>query len=235
LKIQGFFTVTIVALLIGEWYKSMDILYRDRSIAVCIKPAGVLSTDEPGGMPELLRDELGTQQRVRSVHRLDRVVGGVMVYALSHRVASELSGQIRSGSFGKRYLAVIHWRPRPEKGTFRDLLLRDVRERKTYVVKRPEKGAQEAILKYETLACAQGLSLVGIELVTGRTHQIRAQFASRGLPLVGDKKYSLYPDECSLALWSQRLSFAHPDTGCILEFSAPPPQEYPWTLFTGIV
>lgn len=212
----------------------MEILYRDRSIAVCVKPAGVLSTDEPGGMPELLAAELGTGQRARSVHRLDRVVSGVMVYALSRRAASELSRQIREGGFGKSYLAVIHWRPPREKGSFRDLLMRDTLERKTYVVKQPEKGAREAVLNYETLGSGQGLSLVRVELVTGRTHQIRAQFASRGLPLAGDKKYSRYQDGCALALWSERIGFAHPDTSCMVEFSAPPPEEYPWKLFQGL-
>lgn len=211
----------------------MEILYRDKSIVVCIKPAGVLSTDEPGGMPKLLAAELGAETRVRSVHRLDRVVGGLMVYALTHRTASELSRQIREGGFDKRYLAVIHWRPPQERGSFRDLLMRDTRERKTYVVKQPEKGAREAVLNYETIGSTGGLSLVGIELVTGRTHQIRAQFASRGLPLVGDKKYSRYQDGCSLALWSARLRFAHPDTGRIVEFSALPQGDYPWTLFAG--
>lgn len=211
----------------------MEILYCDKSIVVCIKPAGVLSTDEPGGMPELLAAGLGTERRVRSVHRLDRVVGGVMVYALSHRAASELSRQIREGTFEKSYLAVIHWRPPQEKGSFRDLLLRDTLERRTRVVKQAEKGAQEAVLNYETLAAAKGLSLIGIELVTGRTHQIRVQFASRGLPLVGDKKYSRYQDGCSLALWSARLRFAHPDTGRIVEFSAMPQGTYPWTMFAG--
>lgn len=212
----------------------MDILYRDNSIAVCVKPAGALSTDEPGGMPELLAEELGTTRRVRSVHRLDRVVGGVMVYALSRRAASELSRQIRDGGFDKCYLAVIHWRPPQQRGSFRDLLLRDTSERKTYVVKQRSPGAQEAVLNYETLASAEGLSLMRIELLTGRTHQIRAQFSSRGLPLAGDRKYSPYPDGCSLALWSQRLCFTHPDTGSIVEFSAPPPEEYPWTLFPGL-
>lgn len=209
----------------------MDILYRDNSIAVCVKPAGVLSTDEPGGMPELLAAELGRSRRVRSVHRLDRVVGGVMVYALSRRAASLLSEQVRAGGFDKRYLAVIHSRPPQERGSFRDLLLRDKSERKTYVVDRPQPGAQEAVLNYETLAVSDGLSLVRIELVTGRTHQIRAQFSSRGLPLVGDKKYSPHPEECAAALWSHRLRFTHPDTGCIVEFSSPPPRDYPWTLF----
>ena len=208
----------------------MEILYRDNYIVVCIKPAGVLSTDEEGGMPSLLRTELGTDC-VRSVHRLDRVVSGVMVYALTPQSASELSRQIREDSFGKEYMAVIHWRPREPVGTFRDLLARDPVERKTYVAKEPGKDVREAILDYETLASAQGMSLMKIQLRTGRTHQIRAQFSSRALPLVGDKKYSRYPDECPIALWSHRIAFDHPETGERLEFSHTPPEIYPWTEF----
>lgn len=107
-----------------------DILYIDKSIVVALKPAGVLSTDESGGMPELLRESCG---QVRTVHRLDRVVSGLMVFARTANVASELSRQMREDEFKKRYLAVIHWRPPREKGRFTDLLLRDGKERKTYV------------------------------------------------------------------------------------------------------
>jgi 23S rRNA pseudouridine1911/1915/1917 synthase len=213
------------------WYnQAMDILYIDNSIIVCVKPAGVLSTDEEGGMPSLLRRELGTQD-VRTVHRLDRVVSGLMVFARSAAAASELSRKIREGEFDKQYLAVIHWRPPQEEGTMRDLLWRDPAQRKTLVVKQPGKGVQEAVLEYELLCAKQGLSKVQIKLITGRTHQIRAQFSSRGLPLVGDKKYSRYPDDCGIALWSRRLHFRHPDTGETLDFSKEPPQEYPWTIF----
>ncbi len=208
----------------------MEILYRDNSIVVAIKPAGVLSTDEEGGMPGLLREALGTDC-VRSVHRLDRVVSGVMVYALTPAAASELSRQIREQSFRKEYMAVIHWRPREPKGTFRDLLARDPVERKTYVAKEPGKDVREAILDYEALASAGGLSLLRIELRTGRTHQIRAQFSSRALPLVGDKKYSRYPDDCPIALWSSRIRFTHPETGAAMEFTHRPPEIYPWTEF----
>lgn len=210
----------------------MDILWRDGSILVCIKPPRVLSTDEPGGMPELLRAELGDASAdVRSVHRLDRVVSGVMVYARSAECASVLSMQIRDGSFRKEYLAVAHGQL-PERGRMTDLLARDKTERKTYVVTQPGKDAREAVLDYETLAFAEGLSLVRIRLHTGRTHQIRAQFSSRGFPLAGDRKYSTLGDNCEIALWSHRLCFIHPGTGLPAEFSKEPPAGlYPWNLF----
>lgn len=210
----------------------MDIIYQDGSIIVCIKPAGVLSTDEPGGLPELIRTALGDMQAcVRTVHRLDRVVSGLMVLARSPQAASALSLQIREHRFGKDYLAVVHGQPLGETDTFTDLLLRSASERKTYVVHHLEKGVQEAVLDYETLAVCNGLSLVRILLRTGRTHQIRAQFSARELPLVGDRKYSELNDNCAIALWSHRLSFAHPDTGEMMTFKCNPPAVYPWNEF----
>lgn len=209
----------------------MELLYQDKRILVCLKPAGVLSTDEPGGVPELARAALGDPGAcVRTVHRLDRVVGGLMVLARSARAASELSAQIRAGTFGKEYLAVVHGAPAPAAGTFTDLLLRDRAARMTRVTDRLEKGVQEAVLDYETEAAREGLSLVRITLRTGRTHQIRAQFSARGLPLVGDKKYGLGED-CPIALWSHALSFRHPESDAPMSFTAPPPSLWPWTLF----
>ena len=207
----------------------MDILYTDKDIVLCIKPAGVLSTDEAGGLPELIRAELGTQD-VRTVHRLDRVVSGLMVLARNAAAASALSRQIREGGFDKDYLAVAHGETLA-RGEMVDLLARDKAQRKTYVTDTPGKGVQEAILRYETLGRAEGLSLVKIRLITGRTHQIRCQFSSRGLPLVGDRKYSLLEDGCPIALWSHMLSFAHPGDGRPMDFTAPPPESYPWNLF----
>ena len=204
----------------------MDILYLDDDIIVCVKPARVLSTDEPGGLPELLRQELGISD-VRTVHRLDRVVSGLMVLARNAAAASELSRQIREDGFSKEYLAVVHGVPE-EKGTLTDLLYRDKARKMTMVATQPGKGVQEAILHYQTLSSAEGMSRVRIQLVTGRTHQIRVQFASRGMPLVGERKYTERNDPCEIALWSYRLTFRHPVSGEKMEFSKEPPGEYPW-------
>lgn len=210
----------------------IDIIYLDEDIVVCVKPARVLSTDEPGGMPELVRQALGDPDaNVRTVHRLDRVVSGLMVLARTRHCASDLSEQIRRGIFQKEYLAVLHGVPEREEDTLRDLLLRSKQERKTYITHEPGKDVQDAILSYQTLGVAEGLSKVRIQLQTGRTHQIRAQFSGRGLPLVGDQKYGDFRDDCEIALWSYRLAFTHPKTGEAMEFLLEPPQDHPWTLF----
>ncbi len=209
----------------------MDIIYSDRDIVVCVKPPRVLSTDEPGGMPELVRLALGEPDgEVRTVHRLDRVVSGLMVLARSAQAASELSRQIREQSFQKEYLAMVHGTPEHDTGEFKDLLLRDKQERKTYIVDQLGKGVQEAILTYQVQANQNDLTKVRIQLQTGRTHQIRVQFSGRGLPLVGDRKYSLLEDNCEIALWSYRLAFDHPRTGEKMEFVLDPPVVYPWVL-----
>ena len=143
----------------------LKILYQDPAIVVCEKPFRVLSTDEPGGMPDCIRQALGRPEaEVRTVHRLDQVVGGLMVYALTPQAASDLSRQIREDQFLKEYLAVIHWRPREEEGTFLDLLGRNPKTRKTYVAKLPGKGIQQAVLHYRVVDSRQGFSLVSIRL-----------------------------------------------------------------------
>ena len=209
----------------------MEIIYQDQDIVLAIKPPRILSTDEPGGMPVLVRHALGDPNAdMRTVHRLDRVVSGLMVLARNPKAASELSRQIREGEFDKEYLAVVHGRPEQDSGTFTDLLLRDKRECKTYVVTEKAKGVQEAVLEFKLLNWADEMSKVSIHLITGRTHQIRAQFSSRGLPLVGDRKYSLLEDDCEIALWSHRLTFRHPSTSEDMEFRVQPPKEFPWNL-----
>lgn len=208
----------------------MELIYQDKDIVVCIKPARVLSTDEPGGLPELVREALGNPKAdVRTVHRLDRVVSGVMVLARNAPAASELSRQIREDRFEKEYLAVIHGCPDAPAGTLRDLLVRDKARRMTMVAQEPGKGVQEAILDYEVQRRGENISRVKVHLRTGRTHQIRVQFASRNMPLVGERKYSLLEDPCEIALWSHKIGFTHPATGEWMEFSQEPPQVYPWT------
>ena len=214
----------------------MEICYLDEEVLVCVKPARVLSTDEPGGLPDLLREQLGEPSAdIRTVHRLDRVVSGLMVLARTAAAASELSRQVREGSFRKIYHAVLHGAPVKASDTLVDLLGRDKARKMTYVAQQPGKGIQEASLSYRLLAAAQGLSKVEIALHTGRTHQIRVQFASRGLPLVGERKYAVLEDPCELALFSQQIGFTHPGTGEWMCFSREPQEQYPWTVFQSQV
>ncbi len=209
----------------------MEIVYVDETIVVCIKPAGVVSTDEPGGVPDLVREALGGGTgEIRTVHRLDQVVSGLMVLARTPEAASELSRQIRDQEFHKEYLAVVHGVPEKRQGQLRDLLLRDKRRRMTLVVRQPDKDVQEAVLDYRVLGVKDGMSKVAICLHTGRTHQIRVQFSSRGMPLVGERKYAVLGDNCDLALWSYRLGFTHPVTGKKMEFTLAPPEKAPWTV-----
>lgn len=208
----------------------MELIYSDNDIVVCVKPPRVLSTDEPGGMPSLVREALGDPEAdVRTVHRLDRVVSGLMVLTRNAKAASELSRQIRDDQFEKEYLAVVHGVPDKDTDRLTDLLLRDKARKMTFVVKEEAKGVLPASLTYRVVNQSNGLSRVRIQLETGRTHQIRVQFSSRGLPLVGERKYSEMNDECEIALWSYRLAFAHPTTGEKLDFSLEPPEIYPWT------
>lgn len=208
----------------------MELIYVDDDIVVCIKPARVLSTDEPGGLPELVRKVMGNERAdIRTVHRLDRVVSGVMVLARNAKAASELSRQIREDEFDKEYQAILHGCPVEPDGTLKDLLWRDKARKMTMVAKEPDKGVQEAVLDYQVLGKTDDLSRVAIQLHTGRTHQIRVQFSSRGMPLVGERKYAVLEDDCEIALWSYRIGFTHPATGERMVFSQEPPQAYPWT------
>lgn len=212
----------------------VNIIYKDEDIAVCIKPSGALSTDEPGGMPDLIRAELGNSSaEVHTVHRLDRVVSGIMVYAMNRNAASKLGQDVSERKFQKEYLAVVHGCPEEKTGRYEDLLFRDKSENKTYVVKRMRKGVRDAALEYEVLEKKNGLSLVNIHLLTGRTHQIRAQFSSRQMPLAGDRKYGAAGDKCQIALWSYSIAFNHPATDEIMCFTELPPNREPWNIFSG--
>ena len=208
----------------------MEILYHDKDIVVCVKPPRVLSTDEPGGVPQLVRQALG-EENIRTVHRLDRVVGGLMVLAKRAKAAAELSRQIREGQFQKEYMAVVYGHPESPEGTLHDWLHRDKQEKKSYLVSQQTTDAQEAILRYRVTGKSETMSRVRVQLVTGRTHQIRAQFSGHGLPLVGDRKYGLEDEAGEIALWSCRLVFAHPYSAKPMEFTLDPPEIYPWSAF----
>ena len=180
-------------------------------------------------MPRLLSEELGGD--IYCVHRLDRAVGGVMVYARTPAAAAGLSRQIAARQLRKEYLAVVQGRPEEDSAVLRDLLFWDRTKNKSFVVKRQRGGVKDAELEYSLLEALPEFSLLRIILHTGRTHQIRIQFSSRAMPLVGDVKYGSRYRDCALALWSHSLSFRHPATGDPLSFSAMPEAVFPWNGF----
>ena len=204
----------------------MNILFEDESIIVCIKPPSLVSEQTTGG--DSLADLLAARNSgyIGVVHRLDRGVGGVMVYAKTAEAAGALSRQVQERVFQKEYLAIIHGAPAEASGTWTDLLFHDRRINKSYVVSRKRAGVKEAILDYVVQKSGTDerhgtLSLVRVKLHTGRTHQIRVQFSSRRHPLLGDGKYGA-SDGCSIALFSTRIAFTHPKSGKALCFEALP-------------
>lgn len=193
----------------------MQILYEDPAVIVVIKEPGQLS-EAAGGSPDSLVTRLnarfsrkGESARAYPVHRLDRGVGGVMVYAKTGAAAAGLSAAVRQNLLEKEYLAAVHGCPEPAEGVLEDLLWKDGRKNKTFVVSRMRKGVKPASLDYRVVETRAERSLVRIRLHTGRSHQIRVQFASRKWPLVGDGKYGARDKE-PLALFSCRLAFPHP-------------------------
>lgn len=199
----------------------MQIIHVDDAIAVCVKPAGISA--EAGGLPDRLAGTLGGQ--IYPVHRLDQAVGGVMVYARQAKAAAALSQAMQAGLVVKAYAAAVHGHPNPPEGRWEDLLWKDSRKNKVYVVSRLRKGVKQAALAYRVLAGAGDSSLVWVRLFTGRSHQIRVQFASRGYPLLGDHKYGSRDKRASPALWSCRLAFPHPVSGQRMCFFCPPEGE----------
>jgi len=209
----------------------IKILYADRDIAVCLKPVGLNSENE--GMPALLSGQLDKKE-VFCVHRLDMAVGGVMVYALSKKAAAGLSAQIASQKMKKEYFAIVQGAPEEKRGILRDLLFRDKGRNKSYVVKRKRAGVREAELEYECIESKADKSLIHITLHTGRSHQIRVQFSSRKMPLLGDVKYGSSYRDCPIALWSGALGFIHPISGESMHFEQLPEAEHYWKEFDYI-
>ena len=188
----------------------MELLYQDSGIVVCIKPVGLDSEHE---VPQKLMELLGGE--IFPIHRLDKNVGGVMVYARTKAAAAVLSKAVQDGGLVKEYVAKVHGTP-PESGDWTDLLFKDSSKNKVFVVKKMRKGVKEARLEF----ARQGEDLVRVRLHTGRSHQIRVQFASRGFPLVGDHKYGARDEAEAPMLFSCCLTF--PWKGKLLRFEKLP-------------
>lgn len=220
----------------------MKILYEDKYLLVCEKPVGVesqLSSKNKSDMPTLLaeyRRERGEDSYIGVVHRLDTATGGAMIYSKREDMTGKLSALVGSGAYKKVYLAVVHGEPAEKSGEMRDLLFHDKQRNKSFVCDKKRSGVKEAVLNYWVLGTVvaengEKRSLVEIELLTGRTHQIRVQFASRKMPLVGDGKYGSRDNRATCALWSHKVEFTHPVTKKAVAVESKPDGNYPWDLF----
>ncbi|MBQ7124302.1 MAG: RluA family pseudouridine synthase [Oscillospiraceae bacterium] len=214
----------------------MKVLFEDKFIIICEKPANVLSEPAAGSEDIVTLASEHVHRPCYLVHRLDRNTGGAMVLSKMQKATGKLSEAIQKREFEKEYIAVIKGVPEEEEGVFKDLLFKDSQKNKTFIVKRERKGVKEASLEYKVLASAEHpehgtVSLVRVKLHTGRTHQVRVQFAGRKMPLLGDGKYGSRDNHCETALWSFHLGFKHPITGEQVDVKSMPPAEYPWNLF----
>lgn len=214
----------------------MKVLFEDKFIIIVEKPANILSEPGSNGDDIVTFTSNHVGKPCFPVHRLDRNTGGAMVLSKLQKATGKLSEAIQKREFEKEYIAVVKGVPEEPEGIFKDLLFKDSQKNKTFVVKRERKGVKEAELEYKVLSTVdhpehKKISLVLIKLHTGRTHQIRVQFASRKMPLLGDGKYGSRDNHCETALWSRRLAFKHPITGENVEAISMPPNEYPWDLF----
>lgn len=222
----------------------MRILYIDKWLLLCEKPVGVLSesSDKDDNMPSMLEEALrarGERGEVYPVHRLDRAVGGLMVFARDSATAGKLSAMIAERKMTKQYLCLVHGAPAENEGELRDFLFKDSTKNKTFVVKKMRRGVKEAYLNYRVLSAAKptpwgDCSPILVTMGTGRSHQIRVQFSTRGMPLVGDGKYGGSDNGAEVALFSHRIAFAHPRTGKTVDVSLTP-VGMPWELFADVL
>lgn len=218
------------------------LIYEDNHLLVIEKPVNVPSQADQSADPDLLtilkkdlkyRYQKPGEVYLGLVHRLDRPVGGVMVFAKTSKAAARLSTQIRDGEFKKIYLAVVHGLPENGQGTLKHFLLKNSELNKVAVASGPQLGTKEAVLEYKVLDELDGLSLVRVNLQTGRSHQIRVQFSAIGHPLYGDQKYGANCNKPGqqIALWSTEIHCLHPTKHEALTFQSTPPDQYPWNIF----
>jgi len=225
--------------------KPVHILFEDNHILVVEKPVNIPSQEDATGDPDmltLLKEDIKIRYNkpgnvyLGLVHRLDRPVGGAMVFAKTSKAASRLSENVRNRSLHKQYLAVVHGTPSSLSGKLIHHLLKDVRTNTVSVVAKGTRDAKEAILEYEVLRTIDQMSLVRITLHTGRPHQIRVQMNAIGCPLIGDQKYGAHLNKPGqqIALWSYELGFPHPVTKEPLLFHSSPPDVFPWNRWSEL-
>ena len=216
---------------------NINILYEDNHLLVVLKPVNVLSQSDNTkdlDLQTMLKNYLKRKYQkpgnvyLGLVHRLDRPTGGIMVFAKTSKAAARLSDEIRKNNFHKTYIAVVEGII-PKEGTFEDYLIKDQKQNKSYITTKEE--GKYSCLEYQLLSTKDNLSLVKINLLTGRSHQIRVQFSSRKHPLVGDSKYGNNPNNTDIALYAKALSFIHPTTKEQLNFTLDTPNKYPFNIF----
>ena len=220
-----------------EKYQSINILYEDNHLLVVEKPVNIPVQEDKSKDTDMItilkkyrieHENKKGDAFIGLVHRLDRPVGGIMVFAKTSKAASRLSEEIRNNTFHKTYLAVVQ-NKLPKTGILEDYLIKDKNNNISKITNK-ENGKYSA-LEYKVLNTKDNLSLVEINLITGRSHQIRLQFSSRGNPLVGDSKYGNNPNNINIALFAKSITFKHPTTKETLTFSLNLPNRYPFNIF----
>lgn len=223
-------------------HMNIPILYEDNHLLVIEKPINIPVQEDNSGDKDLLnllkedikiRYEKPGNVYLGLVHRLDRPVGGVMVFAKTSKAASRLSDVIRKDELDRKYLAIVRGIPKKKKATLEHYLYKDTKKNKVYAVAANHKEAKKAVLDYELIGSEEGLSLLSVRLHTGRSHQIRVQLSESGLPLYGDQKYGQQVNRVGqqIALWANVLEFPHPTTKELISIQSAPPKEYPWNLW----
>lgn len=221
----------------------VPILYEDNHLLLVEKPVNIpVQADSSGDLDllTLLKEDIKVRYQkpgnvyLGLVHRLDRPVGGAMVFAKTSKAASRLSDMIRRQTIERNYLTVVHGTPKQKKGELVHYLYKDKKKNKVFSVEPNHREAKKAVLDYEVLAAKDGLSLLSVNLHTGRSHQIRVQLATMGHPLFGDQKYGQHVNKVGqqIALWAYTLRLEHPVKKEPIEVRSIPPHEHPWNLWT---